>query len=345
MSVERKLDRSGGKFEAVSNTGSALRESTSIYPDSQEIRALTNFIRISRLTCSHIVVALSSLWCASSAIAYTTNTCDEQWFVPTPGKEFNGTSGVYDGSVGAFTLKREQDSCDRHDVKVLGWRDHQQTEGFAIVDGKGYFINQYRSGLAPYCGMTGDGIIDPQCLLPKPLRHVENQYHNHYYQVATGADLKLLALGRADLDRMLRIDKGGFWDIPAYATDGTSVFLITHPSDGGNNDTVLRIREADVETFHRVVPEGSQNTDAWSADRTHVYFYGRPVPGMNPNLALKLVGDESALTYFVVNDSRVFQIDFDEIKARPDMGPSLRFTHSGFEDGKQRYGRDGRKSQ
>ena len=303
-----------------------------------------SFIRVSRLTCVHTAIAMASLWLAPSAIAYTTNTCDEHWFVPTPGKEFNGTSGVYDGSVGAFTLKREQNSCARHEIKVLGWRDYQQTEGFAIVDGKGYFINRYQGGLAPNCGMSGDGIIDPQCLLPKPLRHFENQYHNYYYQITNGADLKLVPLGTAELDRMLRIDKRGFWDIQAYATDGNSVFLITHPSDGGISDTVLRIRDADLQSFRRVIPEGSQDTHAWSADRAHVYFYGRAVPGMNPDHALQLVGDERNLTYFVVNDAKVFQVDFDEIKARPDMPPSLRATASGFEDGKQRYDRSGRKN-
>lgn len=285
--------------------------------------------RISRFVVVHLTVLLAHLCWTIPAAAYTTKTCQEQWFVPTPGKEFNGTSGVYDGSTGAFTLKNRQDKCDRHKIKVLGWRDYQETEGFAMVDGKGYFIKKHQAGLGPYCGMTG-GSLDPGCLLPRPLRHYENQYYNDYYQVTDGEELKLIPLGKADLERMLRIDKDGFWDIPAYATEGQSVYFITPPSDGGNDDTVLRIDAAYARSFHRFVREGSQETYAWSADQSHVYFFGKAVSGMNPHQPLRLVGNENDLIYFMVNDDRVFQIRFNEARERSDMRSTLRIYQSGF---------------
>jgi hypothetical protein len=274
----------------------------------------------------------------SPAHAYTTLTCEETWYAPAKGHEFTG-------SVKSWT-KVKQQSCRKHSVKLLkpagqthddygGVSGADESGAFAMVDGSAYYVRFLEVRQGPHCGGGGVVGFNPQCFLPRGVRHNEIHQYREYYEVTPGHELHLLATDKGKLC--------GGW----YATDDRSIFQISHAFDDEQGNfpyTPVEVKGADVASFKCFVPEGddSKVAHAWALDQHQIFFFGRPVKAMSPQHPVRLFHDKLAtVDDLVVNGEKVFTIRFDAVKLMPGIGPDLTILSSSFfTDKKNIFGRD-----
>jgi hypothetical protein len=273
---------------------------------------------------------------AGPAHAYTTTTCEETWYVPTPGKEFSG-------STASWTKVKEGD-CQSHSMKLLELWNSGHSESFAMVDGKGYYVKLTEVPEGPGCHDRGAPVIDPQCFLPDALRHYEVHKERQYYQVTSGRELKLLDESSVKGGTAASGCKPGL-----YASDGVSLFYATHAFDDESGVfpyTPVRIEGADLASFKCFTPTGSNDDHEWAHDKDHVFYFGRTINGMSPNFPVRVQGDPRSVTSFIINGDKVFEVSWDEVTLRPDMKPDLHLLSPNFmTDGTSVFDREGKKIQ
>jgi hypothetical protein len=286
------------------------------YPDSM-LPSVSQFLRgFVQLCCATLVLSCP-------VYAYTTSTCEEEWYVPAQGQKFTGTHASWN--------KVKEGSCKSHDVKnelkvASRTRDDytdasgaDESEIFAMVGGDGYYIHSIDVQQGPYCGGGDVAGFDPQCALPPSLRHNEIHHHRYYYQVTSGRSLYQPAECEG-----------------AYATDGKSIFYLTHDYSYGEEhtpDTPFMIKGSDVVSFKCFVPQGN-SIYSWARDAHHVFLDGRLAGGMSPEYPVMVFRDavlNPDSSDLATNNGKVFSIDLlDGVKFLPEIGDHLKIMSKYF---------------
>ncbi|MBS1169269.1 MAG: hypothetical protein H6R01_187 [Burkholderiaceae bacterium] len=162
---------------------------------------------------------------------------------------------------------------------------------FAVLDDKAYFHVIVRES---FTSSSGRG-----------RRNTENIFEHRNFWPLPGA---------IQLDKLRTWSRSGRI-APRYATDGLRIFYKWRPIERADLAS-FEVLNARLTTDQGDTDETSDDS-AWARDKNYLYFHGKSVANMLQN-DVRRVGEK-----LIVSGGHVFEIEFDEIKERPDIDATL----------------------